>query len=70
MCPLEPGSNKRILSEIDDSDTKEGIKKFLRKSFFFEIGRSHAEPFKDRYKEKINSFIDDVDLPSGSEKED
>lgn len=70
MGPLEPGSNKRIINELEDSDTQKEIKKFLKKSFFFEINRTHGEPFKDKYKERMNSIIDSIDLPVESKKED
>lgn len=64
------GRNGRILDEIENSDTQEAIKKFLKMSFFFEINRRYGESFKDRYEDKINSTVYNMDLPLESKEED
>lgn len=63
MCSWKPGGSKRILNEIDGSDTEEAIKKFLKKSFFFELNRTHGESFRDSYKSRINSTVENVEFP-------
>ncbi|KXB07691.1 hypothetical protein AKJ51_00250 [candidate division MSBL1 archaeon SCGC-AAA382A20] len=50
--------SEKILDKIDENETiSEGVKRFLKSVFIFELGREKGERWKNKYKKEVRKHV-------------